>query len=90
MNTRKCKTNVVIPKNVRPVKVSISKRVRRTRLGSISFWKPLTVDELARLQGIKPVRKLEDIVGGWPEGEEDDGFEKAVAEWRKADVERKR
>ncbi len=36
------------------------------------FWRSLTFEELARAQGVQPVRRLEDIMGGWPEGEWDD------------------
>ena len=60
--------------------------VRKSRRPAIGFWAKATIEELARLQGIKPVRKLEDIAGGWPEGQEDDGFEKVLAQWRQADM----
>ena len=41
-----------------------------------------TFEELARQQGVRPVRRLEDLLGGWPEDELNDGFEEALAAWR--------
>ena len=84
MTTKNCKSILLTPEKSRGVKPSVSRTTRTKRAGRISFWKPLTIDELARLQGVKPVRKLEDVLGGWPKGEQDDGFEKALAHWRTA------
>jgi hypothetical protein len=50
------------------------------------FWQGLSFEELARLQGVGPVERLEDLLGGWPEDEIDDGFEEAVLRWRQQDV----
>lgn len=52
------------------------------------FWHSLTFEELARAQGVRPVEKLEDIMGGWPEDERDDGFEEAVHTMRQEDLRR--
>jgi hypothetical protein len=41
---------------------------------------------LARSQGVKPVERFEDLTGGWPEDERDDGFESAVLEWRRGEA----
>ena len=46
------------------------------------FWYPLSLDELAERQGVKPIESLDELAGGWPEEELDDGFEEAVARWR--------
>jgi hypothetical protein len=46
------------------------------------FWAPISLDELAERQGVKPMESLDDLAGGWPESELNDGFEKAVVEWR--------
>jgi hypothetical protein len=55
-----------------------------------SFWHVWTIDELAALQGVEPIRSLDDVLGGWPEDELDDGFEDAVSQWRAADPENRR
>ncbi len=39
-------------------------------------------EELARLQGVTPVQHFEELLGGWPEDEIEDGFEEALAVWR--------
>ena len=41
-----------------------------------------TIDELARQQGVSVPTSFDDLLGGWPKGEEEDGFEEAVARWR--------
>jgi hypothetical protein len=41
-----------------------------------------TLEELARMQNVRPVERLEDIVGGWPVEELQDGFEEELARWR--------
>ena len=46
------------------------------------FWQGLSFEELARLQGVKPVQRIESVLGGWPEDEVDDGFEAELARWR--------
>lgn|GEM_PF-4922057 len=40
-------------------------------------------EELARLQGVSLGSQLDRVTGGWPEDERDDGFEEAVAQWRR-------
>jgi hypothetical protein len=46
------------------------------------FWHSPSLEDLARAQGVKPINNLEEIMGGWPEEEIDDGFEEAVLRWR--------
>jgi hypothetical protein len=46
------------------------------------FWRGLSFEELARLQGVKPVERLETLLGGWPAEEVEDGFEAELAGWR--------
>ena len=41
-----------------------------------------SVDRIARQQGVTRIVPFDDRLGGWPEGEEEDGFEEAVARWR--------
>jgi hypothetical protein len=30
------------------------------------FWSGLILEELARMQNVRPVERLEEVVGGWP------------------------
>lgn len=46
------------------------------------FHRRYTIDELARMQGVRPVERFESLLGGWPADEIEDGFEEAVASWR--------
>jgi hypothetical protein len=46
------------------------------------FYGRYTIEELARMQGVRPVNNFESLLGGWPADEIDDGFEDAVAGWR--------
>jgi hypothetical protein len=46
------------------------------------FWRGYSFEELARQQGVRPVERVEDLLGGWPEDQIDDGFEEAVLRWR--------
>jgi len=45
------------------------------------FWHGLSFEELAQLQGVKPVERIEPVLGGWPAEEVEDGFETELAEW---------
>lgn len=46
------------------------------------FWGGPTLEELARSQNVRPVERLEQILGGWPKEELQDGFEEELARWR--------
>lgn len=46
------------------------------------FWRGYSFEELARQQGVRPVKRPEDLIGGWPEDQIDDGFEEALERWR--------
>ena len=46
------------------------------------FWQRVSLEELARQQGVRPVERFEDLLGGWPEDQIDDGFEEALKRWR--------
>jgi hypothetical protein len=41
-----------------------------------------SLDRIAREQGVTRVVPFNELLGGWPPGEQDDGFEAAVANWR--------
>jgi hypothetical protein len=47
------------------------------------FWSGPTMEELARMQNVRPVERLEDVMGGWPVEELQDGFEEELARWRR-------
>lgn len=48
------------------------------------LWRQHTsLEDLARQQGVRPVTRLEDLAGGWPEDQIDDGFEEALERWRR-------
>ncbi|HEX4496117.1 MAG TPA: hypothetical protein VIE43_10665 [Thermoanaerobaculia bacterium] len=46
------------------------------------FWRGASFEDLARQQGVRPVERLEALLGGWPEDEVNDGFEAALERWR--------
>ena len=46
------------------------------------FWSGYTLEDLARMQNVRPVERLEDLIGGWPVEELQDGFEEELARWR--------
>jgi hypothetical protein len=46
------------------------------------FWQGASLEDLARQQGVRPVERLEDLLGGWPEDEVNDGFEIVLERWR--------
>lgn len=48
------------------------------------FWNGLTVEELAKEQGVKHV-PVEELFGGWPPEEINDGFDEAIRKWRDED-----
>ncbi len=51
------------------------------------FWESPSLEDLARGQGVAVPKSTEEMFGGWPEDEIDDGFEKAVALWRERELE---
>lgn len=50
-------------------------------LFSQNFWESLSLEELAKAQGVKPMKDASDLIGTWP-GEVDDGFEEWIDELR--------
>ncbi len=53
-----------------------------------SFWERPTIDGLAEAQEVAPPTSLEELEGGWPEDELEDGFEQEVTRWRHDELER--
>ena len=50
-------------------------------LFSQNFWESPSLEELAKAQGVKPMKDASDLIGTWP-GEVDDGFEEWIDELR--------
>ncbi len=46
-----------------------------------SYWENLALEELIQRDNVKPLERVEDLFGTWP-GDEDDGFEEAIANHR--------
>jgi len=46
------------------------------------FWHSKTLEEIALAQGVKPIENFDVLLGGWPEDELDDNFEKTLSQWR--------
>jgi len=53
------------------------------------IYPPKSPAELAQDQGI-PLRPVEEILGGWPAEESEDGFEETLKEWRRQDLEQRK
>jgi hypothetical protein len=51
------------------------------------FWQSVSLGELARRQGVAAPRADEEVLGGWPADELNDGFEDAVRSWRESELE---
>ena len=56
--------------------------LRKVEPPMAEFWHRASFEDIARRQGIRPVERLEDLLGGWPEDEVNDGFEVALERWR--------
>jgi hypothetical protein len=56
--------------------------VDRAQVAGASNGDSPSLDEVAAAQGNRPVRRLEELLGGWPEDQRDDDFEQAREQWR--------
>jgi len=52
------------------------------------FFRHESFESLARSQGVSPATSLENLRGGWPEDQLDDGFEAAILTWRQGEERR--
>ena len=59
----------------------------RVAAGAPDFWESCSLDELARRQAVPVPAAVEEMLGGWPDDEINDGFEMAVASWRERELE---
>ncbi len=66
-----------------PASKSKGKLQTEIALSANEFWQRTSFEELARQQGVRPVKRLEDLAGGWPEDQINYGFEEALERWRR-------
>lgn len=52
---------------------------------SRDFWQSPSLEELATLQGVRPVSEMSQLLGGWP-GDANDGFEEEIHHIRHAGI----
>lgn len=50
------------------------------------LWASPSLDQMIAESGTLPVGKLDQLLGGWPEDELDDGFEEVYREERMKDI----
>jgi hypothetical protein len=54
--------------------------------GNGAAQRPATLEEIAAAQRVQPVSDPQQLSGGWPEDERDDGFDEALEQWRRSNV----
>ncbi len=67
-----------------PVRIELMSHV------NMDFWQSTGFEELARRQGLSQPIAVEDLVGGWPSDEIDDGFEEVLQDWRRHELDIRR
>jgi hypothetical protein len=70
-----------------PLAAGTEVRVEAVAPPAADFWESCSLDELARRQGVSLDSPPEEVLGGWPDDELDDGFENEVASWRERELE---
>lgn len=63
------------------MKRKTKEEARKNAPFSQNFWESPSLEELAKAQGVKPMKDASDLIGTWP-GEVDDGFEEWIDELR--------
>jgi len=71
-----------------PLAAGTEVRVEAVAPPAADFWESCSLEELARRQGVSVLESPEEMLGGWPDDELDDGFENVVASWRERELER--
>lgn len=73
----------------RPTPLPVGRvRITVETLPSDDFWTGMTIDELAKIQGVTPLKRLDDLWGDfWPEDESVDDFIDTIRLWRRETVE---
>ncbi len=69
---------VVVFREPVPLPNGTAVRVEATELQPADFWESCSLDELVRCQGVGAPEATDDVQGGWPTDELDDGFENVV------------
>ena len=60
--------------------------IRMIDLPIVAFWEDLTVEQIARRQGVRPFRSVEELKADfWPEDESIDDFIETIHRWREED-----
>lgn len=65
----------------------LSPSAEPSMLDAAAFWKSMSFEQLAATQRVTVPQSFEEVLGGWPDDEIDDGFEDAIRDWRQADRE---
>lgn len=78
---------LVVPDQPLPLPEGSPVRIELLDSPQSVFWQSPTLDELANRQGIAPPTTVDELLGGWPADELDDGFETAVRTWRGTELE---
>lgn len=60
--------------------------VRVEPIAASGFWQALSLGELARQQCVAEPKTVEDLLGGWPAEDREDGFEEALVRWREQEL----
>jgi hypothetical protein len=81
---------VVVFREPVPLPNGTKVRVEPLVIPSTSFWESCSLAELAVRQGIALPRSPEEMFGGWPDDELDDGFENTIHAWRERELEHAR
>jgi hypothetical protein len=79
---------VVVFREQVPLPDGTDVRVEQVGDASERFWESLTLDELAKEQCVQNPGSSDELLGGWPEDELNDGFETALLQWREQERER--
>lgn len=78
---------VVVFREPVPLLNGTAVRVEPVAPPSPDFWGSCSLDELACRQGIAIPTPADQMLGGWPDDELDDGFENIVMSWRERELE---
>jgi hypothetical protein len=70
-----------------PLAAGTEVRVEAVAPPGADFWESCSLEQLTRRQRVSARESPEEMLGGWPDDELDDGFENVVASWRKRELE---
>lgn len=69
-----------------PVPLPDGTLVRVEPIAGSGFWASCSLDDLAKQQGVVMPATVDELVGGWPVDDRDDGFEEALLRWREREL----